>query len=124
MKKADLYIILTVLLPALIGAALLYGTNTKYQSMTAEIYLAGELSDIIPLAQGVDEITIHSGEKGYNILRIEADGIYFTEANCQSQICVKSGKFYHPGQMLICLPHRVLVRLNGQAERGIDAIAY
>jgi len=123
MKKADIYIIISILIPALIGAVILYTTNT-HKSKTVEIYVAGELYSTHPLSPNQNDIIIHTTENNYNIIRIEADGVYMAEANCRSQICVLSGKHSHIGQMIACLPHRVLVRLTGQAEGGIDAIAY
>ncbi|MCL2718639.1 MAG: NusG domain II-containing protein [Lachnospiraceae bacterium] len=124
MKKADFFIILIILLPALAGAAFLYVKNNHHENIVAEIYIAGGLNYQIPLSAGHDDILIHTGEEGYNILRFEADGVYMAEANCKSQTCVLSGKFSYPGQMIACLPHRILVRLTGKAEGGIDAIAY
>jgi len=123
MKKADIYIIITILIPALIGAVILYTANTD-KSKTVEIYVAGELHSTHPLSPNQDDIIIHTGENNYNIIRIQNDGVFMAEANCRSQICLLSGKYSHVGQMIACLPHRVLIRLTGQAEGGIDAIAY
>ena len=124
MKKADFYIIISILIPALIGAVLLWLRNNNYDNLTADIYVAGLLHSTHPLSENQDDIIIYTGEGNYNIVRIEADSVYMVEANCSSQTCVLSGKFSHPGQMIACLPHRVLVRLTGYAEGGIDAIAY
>lgn len=111
-------------MPALIGAFVLLGINSKQEKAIVEIYVAGELKHNVPLSSGQTDFFIYAGEDGYNIVRIQEDGVYIAEANCYSQTCVLSGKYSRPGQVIACLPHRVLVKLTGQSEGGIDAIAY
>ena len=100
------------------------GFNDKQEEAIAEIYVAGELKHIVPLSSGQADIYIHVSDGGYNIVRIQEDGACIAEANCHSQTCVLAGKHSRPGQIIACLPHRVLVKLTGQPEGGIDAIAY
>ena len=57
-----------------------------------------------------------------NVIQIEEDCVYFAESDCPDQVCVRSGKLTRAGQIAVCLPNRVIVRLVG-AQSDIDAIA-
>lgn len=128
MKKADFIIIGIVLLLALIGWIIFYlisyndGENGE---VYAEIFVLAELFHRVPLRAEDYEILIDNGEGGYNLIRITGDGAYIAEASCRNQICVNAGKHSRPGQIIACLPNRVLVRLTGQpGEDTVDAITY
>lgn len=71
------------------------------------------------------ELKIETGQGGYNILRITEEGISVIEANCPDQICVRSNKISLPGQTIICLPHRLIIKIVGdeKAENNIDSTA-
>ncbi|MDR2931659.1 MAG: NusG domain II-containing protein [Oscillospiraceae bacterium] len=46
-----------------------------------------------------------------------------TDADCPSLDCVHAPAISSPGQVIACLPHRVLVRLTGGEEGEVDAVA-
>lgn len=60
------------------------------------------------------EIFVDAGDGRYNITRITEMGIDIQEANCPDQICVRSSRIRSPGHAIVCLPHRVVIRLVGQ----------
>ena len=35
--------------------------------------------------------------------------------------CVKSGWISQPGEMIVCLPFKLIININGQKNNGIDA---
>lgn len=57
---------------------------------------------------------VDAGEGRYNILRSAEGGIDIQEANCPDQICVRWGRIRSAGHTIVCLPHRVVVRIVGQ----------
>ena len=61
------------------------------------------------------------GEGGYNTLVIENGAVYLSEADCPTQLCVKTGKIRYAGQSIVCLPHRLAVRIVGGAS-ALDAV--
>lgn len=67
-----------------------------------------------------DKITIDAGKGRFNTIGYENGRIFIHEANCPDQICVKSGKIHSPGQTIVCLPHKVVVRISGKKEDNRD----
>ena len=43
-------------------------------------------------------------------------------ADCRDQVCVRTGTLTHAGQAAVCLPHRVVLKLVGVNDSGIDAV--
>ena len=61
------------------------------------------------------------GEGGYNLLVIEGGEVYLSEADCPTQLCMKTGKIRYAGQSIVCLPHKLAVRITGGAS-GLDGV--
>jgi hypothetical protein len=122
MKKADILILLGVLVLA--GALFLVfargGGDTG--ALTAEVYLDGRLVERIPLDGSVAERRIETGDGGWNLLRVEPDGVRVVEANCGNLTCVHTGRVSVSGGVIACLPHRVLIKLTGRAEGEVDVV--
>ena len=61
------------------------------------------------------------GEGGYNLLVIEGGEAWLSEADCPNLLCVKTGRIRYAGQSIVCLPHRLAVRIVGGASE-LDAV--
>lgn len=118
MKKKDFIIILLVLL-AMVGT---FGYNKLFNGKDgnyAEIYIGEKLYGRYPLNKDQTfEIDPHPGEK--NIVYIHDGGIEVKEANCPDQICVKTNLIKKPGQSIICLPHKLNIKIVGNSNDSVD----
>ena len=61
------------------------------------------------------------GAAGYNLLVIENGEAWIMEADCPNRLCVQTGRIRYGGQSIVCLPHRLAVRIAGGAS-GLDAV--
>ena len=61
-------------------------------------------------------------EGGYNLIRVEDGRVSVAEADCPDKLCVKQGEAHATNQRIVCLPHRLVVRVES-AEDGPDAVA-
>lgn len=59
------------------------------------------------------------GIDGENTLVIADGKAQITAADCPDQICVRHRAISHPGQSIVCLPHRVVVTVVSNAD-GVD----
>ena len=52
------------------------------------------------------------------------DGVaWVSKSSCPRKICIKTGKINQPGQVIACVPNKVLIKALGpQKRREIDAI--
>ena len=61
---------------------------------------------------------------GRNTLRLTHDGAEVIWASCPTQICVHTGKIKNSRQMIACLPHYLIITLEGEDHGAdVDAIA-
>lgn len=62
---------------------------------------------------------------GTNTLVIQSGKAYISEANCPDKQCMKQGKISRAGEMLVCLPNRVVVKIidNKKDEPVIDGVS-
>lgn len=59
----------------------------------------------------------------YNLVQIADGKVSVTEANCGNGQCIHMGEKQEPGQMIVCLPNRVVITVEGEAPAdGPDVI--
>ncbi len=68
------------------------------------------------------EVRLEAGE-GYNILTISGGRAAVTEADCGDHTCVGAGWIGRQGEAVICLPHRLVVYIEGGGAPALDAAA-
>ena len=84
-----------------------------------EIMKGSAIEKIIPL--GTDgEYEIKSDDL-VNIVRIKNGQVWMEEANCPDRLCVKQGKIDKNGQSIICLPHKITVKIVSGGDASVDA---
>lgn len=59
----------------------------------------------------------------HNSIRIENGEVKMISANCPDRLCVHSHPISKNGEMIVCLPHRLYVKLINQEEKDVDVIA-
>ena len=121
----DKIIILSVVLIALL-VYILFGTFVFVgNAERVEIFLDGEEYAVYNLAEisGVKVLDIKS-ENGYNRLEITNHGAKMTEASCPDKTDVLSGEITKVGQMIVCSPNRVMVKIAGKDDEKVDKVTY
>ena len=64
-------------------------------------------------------------ENGRNILRIQDGKAKMTEADCPDGLCIRQREIDKIGESIICLPHRIVVEVIGDAQEdqnSLDAV--
>ena len=59
---------------------------------------------------------------GHNVIVLSGKTAVMQSADCPDQVCVRTGRLTRAGQVAVCLPHRVILKLTGTSTDGIDAI--
>ena len=116
-KRGDLYLMVGCLLAALVCCCLWF--LLRQDGGTVIVEQNGRETARYALSE--DRTVRIEGEGGYNLLVIEGGEVYLSEADCPTQLCVKTGKIRYAGQSIVCLPHRLAVRITGGAS-GLDAV--
>lgn len=122
-NKYDIGLIAAIII--INGFFIFYGGRNavKDNSKVAYIYSDNKLVREYVLTDNVkDEITIES-ETGYNTLRIEDGKIWIHDASCPDKICISQGKIYRDGEIIVCLPNKMLIKIvDYNDEDNIDFI--
>lgn len=63
------------------------------------------------------------GNYGDNLLVIGNGKAFIKEADCPDRLCVKQKAVSRQGESLICLPHRLVVTVEGAPDNDVDAVA-
>ena len=53
---------------------------------------------------------------------VHANGAVVISSDCPDQTCVHTGELHHAGDTAVCLPNRVVVRLEGENAPAVDGI--
>lgn len=92
--------------------------------VVAEIYHGQRLLATYPMPQA-GESPIHfevEGDLGRSEIVLDSDGVRMNVAPCSSQRCVQAGNHKHSGDMIACVPNRVLVLIRGKSDLALDAV--
>lgn len=117
LKRGDLYLIGGCLLAALA----LCGLWLLLRRDGGTVIVEQNGRETARYALGENRTVRIEGEGGYNLLVIENGEAWLSEADCPTQLCVKTGKIRYGGQSIVCLPHRLAVRIIGGAF-ALDAV--
>ncbi len=53
---------------------------------------------------------------GHNLVCTDEGGVWIEEADCPDQYCVRQGAISTADGRIVCLPHRLVVRVEGAAS--------
>ena len=67
------------------------------------------------------EQTVTIGGGNYNVLCIAGGEASVIEANCGDHTCVHTGAISKVGETIVCLPHRLVVSVEGGGSVDFDA---
>lgn len=85
------------------------------------IYQDGVLLEEYPLsADGVYRIEQENG--AFNVIEIKGGSVRVSEANCENQVCVQTGAITSGAYPIVCLPHKLVVRIE-DGEKELDGAA-
>ena len=115
----DGLVVLLVIALAAACALAVWSRGTDAGELTAVVTVDGNEAERIPLKDFPDRERTYSGN-GYTLhVRLEASqgetglGLYVAEADCPTQDCVHTGTITRAGQSIVCLPARIIIRLEG-----------
>ena len=116
-KRGDIFLIGGCLLAVLICCGLWLGLRRDGGAIVVE----QDGRETARYALSEDRIVRIEGERGFNLLVIQGGEAWLSEADCPTQLCVKTGKIRYAGQSIVCLPHRLAVRILGGVS-ALDAV--
>lgn len=127
MKLKSIYQLLTNGDKILIVLILLFSVVSLYA--VSQLKTIGEF--VIIEANGIEEyrlplttakqITVN-GPIGKTIIEIDHHMARVIYSDCPAKICVKTGTIHRAGEMIVCAPNKVVVRIVGKNNNSFDVI--
>ena len=108
-----------LLIAAVLGVAAVLWLAVRPGGQGAAVLVLQDGEEIARYALDQDR-TVTIGEADYNILEIRDGQASVVDANCGDHTCVRTGAVSRAGQRIICLPHRLEIRVMGGADSGVD----
>lgn len=116
--KGDFLIVAFVLaLSLLIGA---YFILPKGEATIAVITMDGKILKEIDLSN-TKNTTFNIDYTAHYIIEVKDKKIRIIEATCPDKICVATGFISKAGQVIACLPNRLLIEIKGK-QNDVDII--
>lgn len=103
------------------GALALFLYATRQAGGYVSVRVDGEPVMELPLGEDT-RIVLGEGEHT-NTLVIENGAAQVVEASCPDQICVNQGVVRYAGESIVCLPHKLVVTVEGGRANDVDATA-
>ena len=118
--KNDILLIIAVLLLAGLLQAVLSAAKTAGD--VAVVSVDGVIVAELPLNED-RELRLTPQEGTANTIIVQNGCVCVREADCPDQICVRQGKIQYAGESIVCLPHKLVVTIQGKSGDGPDAYA-
>lgn len=124
LKPLDIVVIILLSIVTVVSSAAAFiNSNKSYDKKYVQIEVKGKLYKKLPLDNSSNEkINIKTG-LGTNVVEIANNKVRITEADCKDKICIKDGSISKPGDVLVCLPHKVVIEIIGQNSET-DVLSY
>lgn len=119
-KKGDVLLLAGFLTAALLIALSpllrnsLRSSEREPKGEVLEIRVSGEVFGTYDLQK--DQTIDVQTDYGTNTLIIQSGSVRMESADCKNQICVKSSAIRIPGQMIVCLPHRLSAEIRSATQ--------
>jgi hypothetical protein len=125
MKKGDkiaAICIICLVLFSTIGT-LVYKQYVKSNHNFAIIKLDGKVIQTIDLnaVKAQKEWKVYDKAGNYNLIEVLPGKIRVKDADCPDKICVRTGWISQAGQMAVCLPHKMIIDIEGKSNT-VDSV--
>ena len=120
MNKATKAILALLVLAVIASGAWIFFGKSAAENPRVIIEVDGEVYASYDMDEVKGIVPISTPNGGENRLWVQEDLVFMDEANCPDQTCVKQGVIKDGTVPIVCLPHKVIVRIEG-GESAFDA---
>lgn len=123
-KPGDVVIVFFVAVSAVLLLSYFHRVPSRDTGSTAIVEVNGKVIHRIELGKGLKRKDLKvTGQIGASVVRVEGKKIRMLSSPCRDKICVGMGWAEKSGSSIICMPNRVIIRLERSPKgRRIEAI--
>lgn len=126
MTKGDKYLIIFIVVISLLSLVYVKKATTRYDEKYILIQVDGKDYKKIFFGPEVigKKIPIET-EFGYNLIEVGDGKVRVIEADCPDKLDVKQGYISNPGEVIVCLPNRLVIEIKGDSiDEDLDYISH
>lgn len=119
MTRGDKALVVLLVLASIFSFWLVKEMNSRIENRSISIQVNGEEVDRMNFSNSAEPIYKElKTEYGRNLIEAGPDYVRVTEADCPDKLDVLQGSITRPGQVIVCLPNRMVVEIRGGEESG------
>lgn len=69
-----------------------------------------------------DQVIKLNYNDGHNTLKIQDGKASVTDADCPDGLCIEQKTISKQGETIVCLPHKVVIKVNGGDDPQVDGV--
>ena len=119
LTKGDLVLISFLVFCTILSFTIWFGGGGS--GRTVQIIVDEHIVKELPLGDAVEELVMQ-GVKGPFSVEIKDGRVRMKDSTCPNKFCVKMGWIRHEGQVVCCIPNRIILKIKGKGET-YDALA-
>ncbi|MBT5550116.1 MAG: NusG domain II-containing protein [Nitrospina sp.] len=119
--KFNRYDKLLIVLLAIFNVGLFYYFGTGFNKGDW-VVIQVEEKNVARFPLGADRVVQVEGPLGTTEVEISRGRARIVRSPCKLKVCIKSGYIQYADRLSACLPNKVVVRIEGETQRGLDAV--
>lgn len=126
MTKGDKYLIIFIIAISILSLVYVKKVAISYEKKYVVIQVDGKVYKKVFFGPEIvgEKIPIET-KFGYNLIEIGDGKVRVIEADCPDKLDVKQGYISKPGEVIVCLPNRLVIEIKGEKkDKEIDSISY
>ncbi|WP_236914706.1 NusG domain II-containing protein [Clostridium sp. Cult2] len=125
MTKGDKYLMVFIVVISILSLSYVKKSAFNNKEKYISIQVNGEeIKKIIFDTNLIGKTIPVETEYGYNLIEIDDEKVRVIEADCPDQLDVKQGYISKVGEVIVCLPNRLVIEIKGiDDEVDIDHIS-
>lgn len=122
-RKRNTFLFLAALLIVICAGFLIQNIFFGKAGATAVIEQDGETISELDLSKDT-ELVLDDGHGGSNTITVKNGTVAVTDANCPDLVCVHTGAISQTGEVIACLPHKLIITISEENHDALDAIVW
>lgn len=115
-NSSDLIIIILILIVSIGIIFVQFGQNR--QASEAFVYYQGKLL----LQINMNKNNVYNLSDAKMKIEVENRRIRISESDCPKRMCMRKGWIQTPGDVIVCVPNKVLIEIRSESADFLDAI--
>lgn len=118
LTPADRKLVVAVLVSGLVLWTVFWSPREPGRRVVVKVL--GQVVKTVELDE--NQIIRVTGQRGVSIIQVKDNRVRFLESACPHQFCVHQGAIRHGGDIVVCIPNRVVVHILKQNKHSFDVI--